>query len=93
MKKFDIKSGANFLKALGHPTRLAIVENLSRGKKCVKNLEELVKSRQANISQHLALLRMQGIVDYCQEGKLRCYFLKEPEKPDEIGEGIQAGYR
>ena len=41
-------------------------------------MEELLPARQANISQHLAVLRYARLVDYAQEGVLRCYYLSRP---------------
>ena len=70
----------NFLKALSHPTRMTIVVELleSRSKRCVNDIRELVKVSQPNISQHLTILKANGIVDWVQQGKKRCYFLKKP---------------
>jgi DNA-binding transcriptional ArsR family regulator len=41
-------------------------------------MEELLPARQANISQHLAVLRHARLVDYAQDGTLRCYYLCRP---------------
>jgi len=78
--KIDYKQGAQLFKALAHPTRLLIVEKLLEEEKCVSDIHELVDVSQPNISQHLNILRFSGIVDYRQEGNLRCYFLKEPQR-------------
>jgi DNA-binding transcriptional ArsR family regulator len=74
----DYKQGAQIFKALGHPIRLLIVENLLEEEKCVNDIHELVDVSQPNISQHLNILRFSGIVDFRQQGNLRCYFLKDP---------------
>jgi ArsR family transcriptional regulator len=76
----DYKQGAQLFKALAHPTRLLIVEKLLEEEKCVNDIQELVNASQPNISQHLNILRFSGIVDFRQEGNLRCYFLKDPQK-------------
>ena len=70
------------LKIISHPTRIKILEELSRGVKCVSDIEEFLGVRQANISQHLSLLRHSGAVDYYMDGRLRCYFLRDPMIPD-----------
>jgi len=57
---------------------LAILEELAAGPKCVTDLEELLPARQANISQHLGVLRHAKLVDYAQDGSLRCYYLCRP---------------
>jgi ArsR family transcriptional regulator len=69
---------AELLKAFSHPTRLAILAELLDGPRCVTDMEELLPARQANISQHLAVLRYARLVDYAQDGVLRCYYLSRP---------------
>jgi len=68
---------AEFLKALGHPIRLKIVELLIEHKQCVKNLGDVLGIPQPNISQHLAILRSKGIVGWKREGPIICYFIKD----------------
>ena len=67
------------LKALGHATRLQIVMELLNGTKCVTDIHELLPVSQANISQHLTILRHAGLVDFTREGAQRCYFLSRPD--------------
>lgn len=74
----DIRSTAELLKAFAHPTRLAILLELVAGPRCVTDMEEILPARQANISQHLAVLRHTELVDYAQDGTLRCYYLVRP---------------
>lgn len=78
--KIDYHHGAQLFKALAHPIRLLIVEKLLEEEKCVNEIHELVDVSQPNISQHLNILRYSGVVDFRQQGNLRCYFLKEPER-------------
>lgn len=75
----DPRAAAELLKAFSHPTRLAILQELLDGPKCVTDMEELLPARQANISQHLAVLRHSDLVDYAQDGSLRCYYLSRPQ--------------
>jgi DNA-binding transcriptional ArsR family regulator len=70
------------LKVLSHPVRIRILEDLVQGVKCVSDFEESLEISQPNISQHLALLRSNGLVDFFIDGRLKCYFLKEPLIPD-----------
>ena len=70
---------AEYLKVLAHPVRLAIIDALREGTCCVNDVSELLRIPQPNISQHLAILRKEGIVDYSEDGKRRCYFLCTPE--------------
>lgn len=67
------------LKALGHPTRLQIVIELLQGTKCVNDIHDLLPASQANISQHLTVLRNARIVDFAQDGSQRCYYVCRPE--------------
>lgn len=78
------RSAAELLKAFSHPTRLCILEELLAGPKCVTDMEELLPARQANISQHLAVLRHAHLVDYAQEGSLRCYYLSRPQLVEDM---------
>ncbi len=70
---------AQYLRVLAHPIRLAIIDALREGTCCVNDVSELLRISQPNISQHLAILRKEGIVDYSEDGKRRCYFLCTPE--------------
>jgi ArsR family transcriptional regulator len=74
----DPQTLAELIKAFAHPTRLLILRELLSGPKCVTNMEDLLPARQANISQHLAVLRFARLVDYAQDGTLRCYYLARP---------------
>jgi ArsR family transcriptional regulator len=76
----DFTRLARTFKALAHPTRLMIIDSLLKGEKCVGDIQDLLQSSQPNVSQHLSILKASGIVDFCQEGNLRCYHLKDPEK-------------
>jgi ArsR family transcriptional regulator len=79
LNMFANQPAAELLKAFSHPTRLAILQELSTGPKCVTDIEDLLDARQANISQHLAVLRYSRLVDYAQDGVLRCYYLCRPK--------------
>jgi len=80
----DSRAAAELLKAFSHPTRLAILLELVVGPKCVTDMEELLPARQANISQHLAVLRHAKLVDYAQDGSLRCYYLCRPRLVEDL---------
>ena len=84
----NIRKSAQFIKALAHPTRLAIVNRLMKGDNCVCSIERKLGLKQANVSQHLNILRSEGVVDYRVEGKQRCYFLLNREKMRKLMECI-----
>lgn len=83
-ESLERQMAAELLKAFSHPTRLAILQELSAGPKCVTDMEELLPARQANISQHLAVLRHARLVDYAQDGALRCYYLSRPKLVEDM---------
>ncbi|MFW6162321.1 MAG: ArsR/SmtB family transcription factor [Planctomycetota bacterium] len=69
---------ARIVKAMAHPTRLFIVDELSRGERCVCELTEMVGADTSTVSKHLALLRGAGIVEYDKRGSQVYYSLKCP---------------
>lgn len=77
MSDIDFDATAQLLKALAHPTRLRIVEMLRQEPLCVKNIEDLTDLQQANLSQHLSILRNHGIVSTCRDGNRICYSIKD----------------
>lgn len=80
---------ASYLKALGHPSRLTIARELLKGKMCVNETSACLKIAQANASQHLNILRINGIVESSRDGNLRYYSLKEPQKIQRILEVLE----
>jgi len=75
---------AAFFRAMGHPTRLRILEKIVAGEFCVSDLETDLDRRQANISQHLAILRDRGMVIPTRKGKTVCYRLADGRIADLI---------
>ena len=71
------EAATGFLKALAHEGRLMILCRLARGECTVNELENLLSARQAAVSQQLARLRMEGVVDTRREGKSVYYFLSD----------------
>ncbi len=69
---------AQIIKALGHPTRLRIVERLAERETCVCDLQELVGGDISTVSKHLAVLRNAGIVSDRKEGLSVFYRLRAP---------------
>jgi DNA-binding transcriptional ArsR family regulator len=65
-------------KAVSHPARLAILEELRRGECCVCHLEALLGSRQAYISQQLAVLRDAGLISDRRDGWNVYYRVNDP---------------
>jgi DNA-binding transcriptional ArsR family regulator len=80
----DFNDTAELLKVAAHPARLMILARLAAGVLCVSEMEDFLDASQPNISQHLSVMRRSGLVDYYIDGKLRCYFLKDPRALDII---------
>ena len=71
------EAAASFLKALSHEGRLMILCHLSSGEKSVTELEQLLSTRQAAVSQQLARLRLEGLVSCRRDGKVMYYALAD----------------
>jgi DNA-binding transcriptional ArsR family regulator len=82
---------AELLKSLAHPTRLQIVMELLKGTKCVNDIQEILPASQANISQHLTVLRNARMVDFAQDGSQRCYYVSRPKLTSAVIELLAEG--
>jgi len=72
----EYKTQAEILKALAHPTRLLIVDELSAGERCVCELTELVGHEMPTVSRHLSRLKFAGIIEDEKRGAQVFYRLK-----------------
>jgi len=73
---------SNVFKALAHPTRIQIVKLLRDGEMCVCNILPNLDSEQSNTSQHLTILKNQGIVESKKDGSKVIYSIKNTEVYD-----------
>ncbi len=78
LKPADFKPQAQVFKALAHPGRLLMVDELSRGERCVCELAEMVGSEMPTVSRHLSILKNAGIVDDEKRGTQVFYRLMTP---------------
>ena len=69
---------ASVFQALAHPTRIAILELLQEGELPAGAIQERLGVEQANVSQHLAILRSREIVMNRKEGNQVFYSLRNP---------------
>jgi len=69
---------ARIIKALAHPTRLFIVDQLSSGEKCVCELTEMIGADTSTVSRHLSILKSSGIIVDDKRGLNVYYTLKTP---------------
>jgi DNA-binding transcriptional ArsR family regulator len=72
---FKLKS--DFLKALAHPDRLALVEHLKNGERSVGQLSTALEIEQSSVSKNLSILRQAGIVQSRQEKVTVYYEIKD----------------
>ncbi|MGB0506054.1 MAG: ArsR/SmtB family transcription factor [Pikeienuella sp.] len=73
----NARNATNFMKALAHEGRLMLLCHLASGEKSVTELESLLSARQAAVSQQLARLRLEGLVEFRRDGKAIYYRLQD----------------
>ncbi|MEN9683498.1 MAG: hypothetical protein RLZZ427_1249 [Pseudomonadota bacterium] len=76
--KANAAAMATRLKLLSHPERLLMLCRLDEGEASVGELIDLVGLSQSAVSQHLALLRDEGVVGIRGEAQTRYYRLTDP---------------
>lgn len=72
------RDASTLLKALSHETRLLILCILSQGERTVGEIEAILGLQQAVVSQQLARLRLEQIVETRREGRLIYYRISDP---------------
>lgn len=73
-----VRRRALVLKAMGHPSRIRILEVLSKGETCVCDIAPVVESDLSTVSRHLAVLRNAGIIEDDKRGLNVFYKLTTP---------------
>jgi ArsR family transcriptional regulator len=81
----NARSAAAYLKTLAHEGRLMILCHLGAGEKSVGELEQLLETRQAAVSQMLARLREEELVTTRRDGKTIYYSLANEDTSRVIG--------
>ena len=69
---------AEVFKALSHPSRLAIIDALAEGERCVAELNESIDADMSTVSRHLSVLRNSGILSSEKRGNQVFYQLRVP---------------
>ncbi len=69
---------ARVIKAMAHPTRLFIVDQLAKRERCVADLTEMVGADMSTVSKHLSVLKVVGIIADDKRGAQVYYRLKTP---------------
>ena len=78
----DLARAAHLFHALSDETRLAVLEMLRDGERCVCDLQESLDAAQSRLSFHLKVLKEAGLVTDRREGRWSYYTLA----PDALGE-------
>ncbi len=73
----DINRASRCLKAMSHPLRLKILCVLGDKAISVQDIVEQVGTSQSNISQHLAILRDKGILDFKKDANRVFYYIDD----------------
>jgi ArsR family transcriptional regulator len=74
--RFELR--AKVIKAMAHPTRLFIVDELSRQERCVCELTEMIGADVSTVSKHLSVLKNAGIIADEKRGTMVFYSLRIP---------------
>lgn len=72
----ELEKKTEVFKALAHPTRLYICEQLGNGERCVCEFVDAVAADFSTVSKHLTVLRKAGIIETEKRGKHVYYRLK-----------------
>lgn len=83
------RKASDFLKALGHESRLLLLCLLAEKERSVGDLENILSLRQPTVSQQLARLRFDGLVTTRRDGKTIYYSLAN----DDVRQVISTVYR
>lgn len=77
-RKNILDARARVLKAMAHPSRLFILEELEKGERCVCDLTEMIGVDVSTVSKHLSVLKQAGIVADDKRGNQVFYRLRVP---------------
>ncbi|MDT8421999.1 MAG: metalloregulator ArsR/SmtB family transcription factor [Desulfuromonadales bacterium] len=77
-RKHHLDARARVLKAMAHPTRLFIIEELEKGEQCVCDLTAMIGADISTVSKHLSVLKQAGIVFDDKRGNQVFYHLRVP---------------
>jgi ArsR family transcriptional regulator len=90
LRPFELQTlKAEFFKALGHPTRVRLLEILRYDGRTVQELQQALELDQSIVSQHLARLRAKNVVEARKEGTAVRYTVRDPA----IGELLDVARR
>ncbi len=76
--KKQYEARARVIKAMAHPTRLYIIDELARQERCVCELRDGVGADISTVSKHLSVLKEAGLIKDEKRGQQVWYHLKVP---------------
>ncbi|MDX1706232.1 metalloregulator ArsR/SmtB family transcription factor [Pseudidiomarina sp.] len=79
MQQDEAKFAARFLRSLANEHRLQILCYLTSGEKSVSQLNQFFPHSASAFSQHLAVLRQQGLLIFRKEGQTIYYSIADPD--------------
>ena len=74
----QFEARAKVMKAMAHPSRLFVIQQLSYGEHCVCELRDMIGADLSTVSKHLSVLKEAGIVETDKRGVQVFYRLKVP---------------
>ena len=77
-KRLLFEKQAEIVKSTAHPLRIAILDFLKDGERCVCDIAEHLASERSNVSRHLSVMVGTGILEYRKDGLKVFYKLKAP---------------
>jgi len=81
MKEQGRKKVPKKISSVSHPTRQAIIEELSKSNQTTKNLEDSLEESRYNLYHHLEVLETQGIIEHKIDERVKVYNLRKGVAP------------
>jgi DNA-binding transcriptional ArsR family regulator len=77
-KRIRYQARAKIMKAMAHPSRLFIIDQLAEGERCVCQLTDMIGADKSTVSKHLSVLKEAGIAKDEKRGLQVYYTLRVP---------------
>jgi ArsR family transcriptional regulator len=71
----NYEARASVIKAMAHPTRLLIIDELSKHERCVGEITAMVGADTSTVSKHLLVLKNAGLIEDEKRGQMVYYTL------------------
>jgi len=84
-KQLKFEKQAEIISGIAHPLRIAVIDFLKDGPRCVCDIAQAVGSERSNVSRHLSVMVGAGLLEHRKEGLKVIYRLKCPCILDFLG--------